>query len=504
MSFLFQTEKLSKAYAGPVLRDVDFTLCPGEVHALVGENGAGKSTLCQIVAGIRQPDSGRMLLEGKPFAPLTRKDAEASGIRIVLQELNLIETLTIAENLFLEQLPNRAGWIKNAALEKAATQALTMVGMQRLPPGILVSRLGIGQKQLVEIAAGMSHRCRVLILDEPTAALTAIDTERLFERIQHFKAEKVGIIFISHHLEEVEAIADRVSVLRDGELVACLHQGEYQLDEVIRLMVGRKLDQSFHAKRAIGKRVLRVEGLQAPPAVREVSFDLSEGEILGFAGLMGSGRTETVRAIFGADQRAAGKIYVGQSNAPARIERPSDAVRLGIGLLTEDRKTQGLLLPKPARVNITLANLGSELLRFGGWLDRDKEASISAKWVQRLDIKVRNVEQTAVSLSGGNQQKLLLARWLYRDCKVLICDEPTRGIDVGAKFEIYRFLNSLAEAGKGVIVISSDLKELLQICDRIAVLSAGKLAKIFRREEWSEDKIMSAAFSEFGAGKVAA
>ncbi len=504
MAFLLQTEKLSKAYAEPVLREVDFTLSAGEVHALVGENGAGKSTLCQIIAGIRQPDSGRMLLEGNPYAPGTRKDAEASGIRIVLQELNLIENLTIAENLFLEELPNRAGWIRKSALDKAATGALATVGMEKLPPGILISRLGIGQKQLVEIAAGISRRCRVLVLDEPTAALTAVDAERLFERIRQFQAENVGIIFISHHLEEIEAIADRVSVLRDGELVATLNRGEYQLDEVIRLMVGRNLEASSRPERIAGKRALRVVGLRAPPMVREASFDLAEGEILGFAGLMGAGRTETVRAIFGADQRAGGQIYLGESDVPVKIERPSDAVRLGIGLLTEDRKNQGLLLPKPARINITLANLRTELRRFAGWLDREKEAATAKEWVHRLAIKVSSIEQTAVSMSGGNQQKVLLARWLYRDCKVLICDEPTRGIDVGSKFEIYRLLNSLAAAGKGIIVISSDLKELLTICDRIAVLSAGKLTKTFRREEWSEDKIMAAAFSELGTGKAAA
>ena len=503
MNVLLQTRGLAKSYAGPVLSGVDFDLRAGEVHALVGENGAGKSTLCNIVAGLRQADAGEMTLDGEPYRPPTKKDAERQGVRIVLQELSLINTLTVAENLFLDGLPNRWGWIRGRALADAARAALDKVGLTELDPATPVSQLGIGQKQLVEIAAGLSRECRVLILDEPTAALTATDARRLFAQVEKLRAAGVGIVFISHHLDEVQEIADRVSVLRNGKLVAVKERGGYSIDEIIGLMVGRNLDAPSENTASTQERVmLRVEGLRAPPAVRDVSFEVRAGEILGFAGLMGAGRTETMRAIFGADERAAGKIIL--DGREVRINQPSDAVKLGVGFLTEDRKAQGLLLSKPLRMNITLARLRGEVGNGAGWINPAAETRVAEDWIGRLRVRASSSEQNAVDLSGGNQQKVVLARWLYRDCKVLLCDEPTRGIDVGARQEIYRLLRELAAAGKALVVVSSDLHELLTVSDRIAVLSAGKLAATFARGEWTEDRIMAAAFSEFTRGAVPA
>ena len=498
MDPLLETRGLAKSYAAPVLVDINFDLQAGEIHALVGENGAGKSTLCNIVAGLRAADKGEMRLEGHPYAPVNKRAAEAAGIRIVLQELSLINNLTIAENLFFDHLPHRTGWIRRTSLREAAHEALARVGLNELDPDLLVNDLGVGQKQLIEIAAGLSRTCKVLILDEPTAALTVTDAERLFLQVRKLKQSGVGIIYISHHLEEVLELADRISVLRDGQMVVTRNRGELAIDEMIRFMVGRTLDEraALSKRRPSDEVLFEIQNLSAPPRIKEVSFDLHRGEILGFAGLMGAGRTETMRAIFGADARASGTILLEGKDVSSRLRSPKAAVRLGIGFLTEDRKSLGLLLPKALRMNVTLARLNDELKGAGGWLRRDKEIAVAETWVSQLGIRCSSIEQTAGNLSGGNQQKVVLARWLYRDCRVLICDEPTRGIDVGAKFEIYRLLDQLAEEGKGIIVVSSDLKELLDLCDRIAVLSAGRLVKIFHRGEWTEDLIMAAAFSE--------
>jgi len=383
-------------------------------------------------------------------------------------------------------------------LREAAHEALARVGLNELDPDLLVNDLGVGQKQLIEIAAGLSRTCKVLILDEPTAALTVADAERLFLQVRKLKQSGVGIIYISHHLEEVLELADRISVLRDGQMVVTRNRGELAIDEMIRFMVGRTLDEraALSKRRPSDEVLFEIQNLSAPPRIKEVSFDLHRGEILGFAGLIGAGRTETMRAIFGADARASGTILLEGKDVSSRLRSPKAAVRLGIGFLTEDRKSLGLLLPKALRMNVTLARLNDELKGAGGWLRRDKEIAVAETWVSQLGIRCSSIEQTAGNLSGGNQQKVVLARWLYRDCRVLICDEPTRGIDVGAKFEIYRLLDQLAEEGKGIIVVSSDLKELLDLCDRIAVLSAGRLVKIFHRGEWTEDLIMAAAFSE--------
>jgi len=462
-----------KSFAEPVLRDVGLELRAGEVHALVGENGAGKTTLAKIISGLLEPERGSMHLRGKRYAPADKGDAERHGVRMVMQELHLVANLSVAENIFLRTLPSRLGVIDYPRLHKAAREVMTQVGLGNVAPDTPVHRLGVGQQQLVEIAAALAGRCDVLILDEPTAALTDAEVELLFERVRTLRAAGVGILYISHRMEEIGQIADRITVLRDGQVVGT-RPADAPLDEIIRMMVGRDLGEVARAASPQpGPVALEVEGLRRDHAVRDVSFAVRRGEILGLAGLMGSGRTETLR-----------------------IRSPRDAVRLGIALLTEDRKAHGLLLPLSVRVNATLANL-RQLLRPGGVVDTSGEDKAVRRLVRLLSIQCRSTEQPVQELSGGNQQKVVFARWLYRDCEVLLLDEPTRGIDIGAKFEVYQLLNDLAGAGKAIVVVSSDLIELMSICDRVAVMSAGRLVATFERGEWSEEKIMEAALSGY-------
>ena len=492
---LLRATALRKSYASPVLIDVDFDVRSGEVHALVGENGAGKSTLARIIAGLTAPESGSMTLDGEPYAPASKIEGERRGVRLVMQELNLIGNLTVAESIFLGELPHRFGWVDYQELNRKARNMLARVGLEGVEPGQLVKTLGVGQQQLVEIAAGLSKHCAVFILDEPTAALTAPEIELLFAQVNALKAAGVGIVYISHRMEEIQRISDRITVLQDGQIVATRPATEVTLNEIVNLMVGRELAQAIQrTPKPAGPVALRVNGLRRGTAVRDVSFEARRGEILGFAGLMGSGRTETMRAIFCADRPDAGEVYLHGAERPARIHSPWEAVRQGIALLTEDRKQQGLILAMPVRANVTLMCL-SRLSRWLGWIERAREKAEAGRWVQALSIRCASPEQRVVELSGGNQQKVVVAKWLYRDCDILIFDEPTRGIDVGAKFEIYHWLIQLADQGKAVIVVSSELMELLVLCDRIAVMSAGRLTAVFARGEWTQEKIMAAALS---------
>ncbi len=488
---------IAKAFPGvQALCRVDFDLCAGEVHALVGENGAGKSTLTRILAGVEIPDDGRMLLADRPYKPQSRTEAETRGVRMVMQELNLIGSLTVAENIFIERLPNRLGFIDYRRLHGAAREAMAKVGLGDIDPSTPVKSLGIGRQQMVEIAAGLSRQCRILALDEPTASLTDSEVALLFAQIRRLRAEGVGIIYISHRIEEVLSIADRVTVLRDGQVVGTQATSDLGPEAVIRMMVGRDLgNECLAPSGSRGAAALRVVGLTRGERVRDVSFEAFRGDVLGVAGLMGSGRTETMRAIFGADAAQAGEIYLHGNNEPVRIRKPSDAVRHGIALLTEDRKEQGLFLSLPVRANISITRLRA-LSRLG-WIDSCRERQVAREYAGSLGIKCSSVEQDIGQLSGGNQQKVVIAKWLYRDCDILIFDEPTRGIDVGAKFDIYRMLADLAARGKAILFVSSDLKELMAICNRILVMSAGRVAGTFERGAWSEEAVMAAAFSEY-------
>lgn len=488
---------LHKRYAVPVLSDVDFDLLVGEVHALVGANGAGKSTLSKIICGLTLPNAGRMTMAGRPYAPKRKSDAERHGIHMVMQELNLIPTLSIAENMYFNCLPRRrGGFVDFREMNRLATGVLAMVGLEALDPAMAVSRLGVGHQQLLEIAAALSRQCRLLILDEPTAALTDSEIALLFGHIRRLKDEGVGIIYISHRMEEIRRIADRVTVLRDGRVITTGAAEDLSVHDMVCHMAGRELVEHFDfGERAFGEVALRVEGLRRGALVRDVSFEVRRGEILGFAGLVGSGRTEMTRAIFGADRPEAGTVYLGQPLAPVVIGQPRDAVRAGLGLIPEDRKQDGLMLSQPVRTNISLARIGSAC-RAGCWIDRNRENEATGAISRSLDVRGHSLEQPVAELSGGNQQKVLVGRWLMRDCDVILFDEPTRGVDVAAKETIYELLGDLARRGKALVIVSSDLAELMAICDRIAVMSLGRLVATFGRDEWTQEKIMAASFSE--------
>jgi len=491
---------IGKRYATPVLSGVDFELRAGEVLALTGENGAGKSTLSKIVAGLVEPSEGTLELAGNPYRPTTRQDAERVGVRMVLQELGLVPTLSVAENLLLDRLPSRAGFIRQDELNAEARKLMALIGLDDLDPRTPVSALGVGYQQMVEIARALSGECRLLILDEPTATLTAREIERLFRQIELLKARGVGIVYISHRLDELQQIADRVMVLRDGRHVDTRPMRELTQADIVRRMVGRDVEESLDRPRRPARGVaLKVDGLSRGSAVRDVSLELRRGEILGLAGLVGAGRTELLRLIYGADRKDAGTVARGDSGAVLALRSPLQAVREGIGLVTEDRKSQGLLLPLAIRVNATLANLRA--VSSGGWLRGETERAEVARLRELLRVRSDSIEQPVDQLSGGNQQKVVFARWLHRDCDVLLLDEPTRGVDIGARADIYAQMDRLAEAGKALLMVSSDLRELMSVCDRIGVMSAGRLVRIFERGEWTQQLLLEAAFSAYAGSE---
>ena len=498
---LFEGAGLGKTYATPVLADVDVRVQAGEVLALTGENGAGKSTLSRIIAGLTEPSAGTMRLDGAPYRPASRKLAERLGVRMVLQELSLVGSLSVAENLLLDRLPSRAGFIRREALDRAAAAQMALIGLQEIDPRSPVSALGVGHQQMVEIARSLVGECKLLILDEPTATLTSREIDHLFRQIALLKARGVGIVYISHRLDELQQIADRVMVLRDGRHIDTRPIAELTQAAIVQRMVGRDVQESLdRPRRVAGPVAMQVRGMTRGAHVRDVSFDLHRGEVLGLAGLVGSGRTELLRLIFGADRQDRGEVRLGGSTTPAMISTPVEAVRAGIGFVTEDRKSQGLLLPLPIRTNTTLANLRAVSRR--GWLERAAEGHVVERLRQLLRVRSDSIEQPVDQLSGGNQQKVVFARWLHRDCEVLLLDEPTRGVDIGARADLYAQMDRLAAEGKALLMVSSDLRELMSVCDRIGVMSAGRLVRIFERGQWTQQLLLEAAFSAYAAAEA--
>jgi len=487
---------IGKTYVQPVLGGVELELRAGEVLALTGENGAGKSTLSKIFCGLEQPTTGSLSFLGQPYAPASRREAERLGVRMVLQELNLLPTLTVAENLFLDNLPSRGGWIARGRLREMAREAMARVGLEAIDPGTPVATLGVGHQQMVEIARNLIGDCRVLVLDEPTAMLTAREVDLLFEQIQRLRDAGVAIVYISHRLEELAKVAQRVAVLRDGQLVAVEPIERYSSDELVTLMVGRDVGEAIDlGERKIGGPLLQVSNLTRRGKVDDVSFSVRAGEIYGISGLIGAGRTELLRLIYGADPADSGQVAIGNPPVPVRVRSPAEAVGHGIALITEDRKGEGLLLGQPIAANLALGNMPA--VSRHGVMRPAAEQALAQRQIDAMRIRCNGAHQAVAELSGGNQQKVVIGRWLERDCQVLLFDEPTRGIDVGAKFEIYGLLGELARQGKALVVVSSDLRELMLICDRIGVLSAGRLIETFDHDDWSQDRLLAAAFAGY-------
>jgi len=498
---VLRMEGISKAFPGvQALQNVDFEADAGEVVALVGENGAGKSTLMKILSGVYRKDAGRIFLHGREVDIQSPHHAQQLGIATIYQEFNLTPNQSAAANIFITREPRLSGlgrlfhFVDRRRMEQEAQQLLNRVGAQ-VPATVLIRDLSVAQQQMVEVAKALAVEARIIVMDEPTSALGEDEVETLFGIISALKAQGITIIFITHRLEEVFRIADRVVVLRDGQRVGSMTIGEATPDKVIQQMVGRELTALFQKEAAqIGEPLLEVRGLTRQGVVHDVSFTLRRGEILGFAGLVGAGRTETARLIFGADYKDAGEILV--EGRPVRINSPVDAVAAGIGFVPENRATQGLILKLPVLENIVLPTLNQHAQ--AGWVDQRGLRQTAQEYVNRLNVRTPHLRQKAMFLSGGNQQKVVVAKWLAAQPKVLIMDEPTRGIDVGAKAEVHALMSRLAQAGMGIIMISSELPEILGMSDRILVMAEGRVAAILDRAEASQEMIMAYASGELG------
>ncbi len=494
---LLRMTGIKKSFPGVLAVDgVDFTVGVGEIHALLGENGAGKSTLLKILAGAQPPDEGRIELSGETIELESPLDAQARGIVTIYQEFNLIPTLTVAENVFIGREPLRWGLVDWARMRRETRGITERVGLD-LNPDRLVADLSVAEQQMVEIAKALAVSSKLIVMDEPTSALAESEVARLLQICRDLQAQGIGIVFVSHRLDEVKALCDRLTVLRDGKLVGSADVADVSIDDIIKMMVGREVDRLFQrrATHRIGEPALRVEGLSAegdprdPSATRlyDVSLSVARGEIVGLAGLVGAGRTELARAIFGADPIIRGRVSVdGQA---VDLRSPAGAIEAGIGLVPEDRKQQALFLALAVRLNLSIAALGKLTSRFG-FVDEQAETVMVDEYQRRLNIKMASPLVEVGNLSGGNQQKVVLARWLALQPKVLIVDEPTRGIDVAAKAEVHQLLFELAEAGIAILAISSELSEIVTLSDRILTMREGRLTGDVPIEEASEERLM--------------
>ncbi len=495
---LLRLTGITKRFLGVTALDgVAFDLCRGEVHALCGENGAGKSTLMKILSGQLQPDAGEIVFKGEPVRFASTPQAQAAGIAMIHQELNLVPHLSVAENVFLAREPRRGPFIDRKRLHADTQRCLARLGVD-IAPSAIVHTLSVAQRQMVEIAKALSIDAEVLIMDEPTSSLTESETDLLFKVIADLRRAGVAIVYISHRLDEMARIVDRVTVLRDGRLVSTDDFSDTSVDEVVVRMVGRALDDKFPPPTRVpsAEVLMSVQGLARRGAFEDVSFELRRGEILGFSGLMGAGRTEVARALFGADLPDAGTVRLG--DRAVHIRSPRDAIDHGLAYLSEDRKGHGLALNMTVAQNVSLANMAGVTTSLG-FIRFAREASVAQGYIDTLAIRTPSPRQAVRLLSGGNQQKVVIAKWLFRDSRVLFFDEPTRGIDVGAKYAIYKLLDELAAQGIGVVLISSELPEILGMTDRVAVFHAGRLRAVLDTRNTHQEEIMQHA-----SGRVAA
>lgn len=488
-------EDIDKTFPGVhALDHVHFDVKRGEVHALMGENGAGKSTLMKVLTGIYTKDSGTITYEGKEVEFHGAREAQDAGVVIVHQELNMVGHLTVAQNIFIGREFKKGLKIDDKKMNEEAKKLFDRLNID-IDPTATMSDLTVGKQQMCEIAKAISHEAKVIIFDEPSAALTESEIQELFKIIRDLREQQLGIVYISHRMDEIKVITDRVTVMRDGGYVGTLITADCTKDDIINMMVGRVIYEEPKTKSMVAPDapvVLKVEHLNAGKMVQDVSFELRKGEILGFSGLMGAGRTETARAIFGADPKESGDIYI--NGKKIEINSPEDAVKNGIGYLSEDRKRYGIVVQKTVAENSTMASL--EKYMKGIFIDKKAEKEVTQKYVDSLATKTPSIDQLVVNLSGGNQQKVVIAKWLVKDCEILIFDEPTRGIDVGAKNEIYKLMNRLAAEGKSIIMISSEMTEILRMSDRIIVMCEGKVTGELSIEEVSQEKIMNMATRE--------
>lgn len=482
---------IDKAFgANKVLKNAGFELNDGEVHALMGENGAGKSTLMKILTGVYSRDAGVVMVGGKEVVFKSPKEAEKAGIVFIYQELNVLFDLTVVENLFMgKEITKGFGICDKKAMRAKAEEIMKKMGVS-IPVDAVMSDLSIGQQQMVEICKALMCDAKVIIMDEPTAALTQSETQILFQVIKSLREKGVSIVYISHRMEEIFELCDRITVLRDGEYVGTRNISDINMDDIVQMMIGRQIGERFPKRNVkIGKEVIKVENLSHKNIFKDVSFSVKAGEVLGVAGLMGAGRTEIMQAIFGNIPYESGSIYIdGEKKV---IKNPQHAIKAGIGFITEDRKTEGLLLEKSISENIEIANLAR--ISKNSVINADERKKLVGKAIEEFRIKCFSDQQECTNLSGGNQQKVVLAKWIYKEPKILILDEPTRGVDIGAKKEIYNVINDMAAKGVAIIMVSSELPEVLGMSDRIMVVREGKVMGIIDGENADQSKIMTLA-----------
>ncbi len=484
-----EMKNIVKRFGGVLaLNDVSLRVKPGEVHALVGENGAGKSTLMKILSGAFGRDEGTIFIDGKEEKISSPREAKELGVATIYQEFMLAPHLTVAENIFIDRLSEKNKFINWKELNRKAEEILKQLGFEEIKAKATVESLSVAYQQVVEICKNLTRNARILVLDEPTAVLTFSEIEKLFLLIEKLKKDGVSIIYISHRLEEIFQICDRITVLKDGTFVKEVGTEEIDKHQLVNLMVGRDMSTLFPPRDAkIGETVLEVKNLNRGKQVQNVSFAVRAGEVLGISGLVGAGRTETMRLIFGADRKESGEIiFMGEK---VNFKSPKQAVRKGLGLLPEDRKQQGVLLEQSIRINTTLSSL-KKIIRLLGVISEKKDKELTRDVLEQLATKYNSMEDHTSSLSGGNQQKVALAKWLVADCKCIILDEPTRGVDVGAKVEIYKNINDLAEQGVAIVMISSEMTEIIGMCDRTLIMRQGKVVGELNKSELGEEKLI--------------